>query len=143
MPSGLWLPRRYCKPTSVVFYHNPKTNHIINGFPDIYPLPDYYAVRGYQKVVCRDAHTMEIWSEKLRDQERREKEIEDAKREAIEGPVRDALRQQMVHTRDHTTDPKNREFLRRAVENAEEYDRQREKETRTSFQHMEGFEEGH
>lgn len=146
MPSGLWLPRRYVqarKPVATVFYYSQRLDRILNGFPEPFPVPHALAEEGYNKIVCRNAHEVEIWSERLRQQERRDREMEAMKREAIEGPIRDALRAELVYSRDHARDAKNRDAMQRAIENADTYQHQREKETSISYMHAEGYEEGH
>jgi len=141
MPSGLWLPRRYLKPTSVVFYWNQTTNHIINAIlPEIYPVPYPFNEQGYQKIVCRSAHELQIWSQKLRDQERREQEIEQAHRKAIEAPVRDALRRELIDAARNAHDNLNRDAARHALAKVDEMEGDQQR-TRTSYQHMEAREE--
>jgi len=143
MPSGLWLPRRYLKPTAIVFWYSEKLNRIRVGAPEAYPVPEHLQYEGYNKIVCRNAHEVEVWSQKLRDQERRDKEIEDAKREAIEGPIRDAIRSELVYKRDHARNAINRDAMQRAIENHDEAEDRRRKETSISYMHVEAAEDGH
>ena len=110
--------------------------------PERYPIPDFLAQRGYNKVVCRSAHEVEIWSQKLRDQERRDREIGDMKREAIEGPMRQKARAELVRLASNARNQLNRDFCLFAIglidqKNAEE------KIKTESFMHQEGYESGH
>jgi hypothetical protein len=143
MASGLWLPRRYLKPVATVFWYSEKLDRIRVGAPEVFPIPQELQAEGYNKIVCRNAHEVEIWSQKLRDQERRDKEIEDAKREAIEGPIRDAIRSELVYKRDHARNAINRDAMQRAIENHDEAEDRRRSEKSISYMHSEGYEEGH
>ncbi len=140
----LWLPRHLRpaqKRIAVVFYQNPKTQHIIVGFPEQFPIPPAWAKIGYQKYVCRSAAEVDQWDKKLRDQERRENEMTDEQREAIEGPVRQYVRQELIHKMMNSRNPVNREFCRQALAKLDA-DEERKKMKRESFMHIVGFEDG-
>lgn len=140
----IWIPgqsRPAQKRLAVVFYHNPKTQRIIVGFPDNFPVPPSFAKNGFQKVVCRTAHELEIWSQKLRDQERRDEEMTDEQREMIEGPIRAWARAELVTAYMNARNPINKEFCRFALDKLDE-DEKRRKMKKESFMHIEGFESG-
>ena len=99
MPTELWLPRHLrpaVKRIAVVFYQSTKTKHIIVGFPEQFPVPPSWSKLGYVKHVCRSASEVDIWDKKLRDQERRQEEMTDEERYAVEAPMRAYVRQELV-----------------------------------------------
>lgn len=142
--SNLWVPKHLrpaVKRIAVVFYHNPTTQRIIVGFPDNFPVPPSFAKAGFQKIVCTSAHELEIWSQKLRDQERRDEEMTDEQREAFEGPIRAWARQELVTSFMNARNAINKEFCRFALNKFDE-DERRRKMKKESFMHIEGFESG-
>lgn len=144
--SGIWVPQELApavKRIAVVFYHSKKLNHITIGAPEAYPVPQIMMNWGYHKVVCRTAREVEIWSGKLRDQERREAEKTDEEREAFEGPLRDALRKDLVTRMLNAKDAINREFCRQSIAKIDAKNEEMRKNKRESFQHVEGYEAGH
>ena len=131
------------KRVAVVFYYSKKLNHITVGAPEQYPVPPIMANWGYDKVICRNAHDVELWSAKLRDQERREAEKTDEEREAFEGPLRDLLRKDLVTRMMNAKDNTNREFCRQAIAQIDKKAEEVKKMKRESFQHIEGYTDGH
>lgn len=140
----LWVPSSYKpaeKKIAIVFYHQKSTGHIQVGFPDQYPLPKILEKEGFEKIVCRTAKEVELWDQKMREQEKREEEWTDEQREMIEGPIRRMARQELTHKMMHSRNAINREFCRQALlqlDLAEE----RMKMKRESFMHIVGFEDG-
>jgi hypothetical protein len=146
VPSGLYLPRYLVqgrKPTAIVFYYCSRTDRILVGAPEVFPVPKPLADEGYQKIVCRSAHDVEVWSKKLQKQEARDQEIEKTARHGIEGPMRDKLRSEVVYARDHASNAFNRDALQHYLEEIDRADSRREKETSISYMHCEAAEEGH
>jgi hypothetical protein len=140
----IWIPGQTkpgVKRIAVVFYFNATSQRIIVGFPENFPIPASYAKAEYQKIVCRSAHELEIWSKKLRDQERRDEEMTDEEREAFEGPIRAWARAELVTSMMNARNPINKEFCRFALEKLDE-DERRRKMKKESFMHIEGFESG-
>lgn len=143
MPS-LWLPSHLKpahKPVSVVFWFSAKLNHIRVGLPEAYPIPPILSRMGYNKIVCRSARETEIWSQKMRDQERIESEMTDEQREAFEGPIRAQLRAELVTKMLNSRNPVNREFCRWALQRMDE-DEEKRRVKKESMMHAEAFEDG-
>lgn len=131
------------KPVSVTYWYSRKLNKILNSCPEWFPIPPILRDQGFEKVVCRTSRDVEIWSQKLRDQEAREAEILDLEREAIEAPQRARFRAELVYQHSHARNAFNKEFCRRALEKLDRLEaRIRLKMQRgVSYQHCEGFEE--
>jgi hypothetical protein len=137
--SDLWIPQRYRqnkRPVKVVFYHNPTLDQVLVGFPEQFPAP-----AGFEKIICTTASEVERWSQKMRDQDRREQEMTDEQREAIEGPIRDYARKELIHLRDHARNALNRDFCQEALNRLEEQE-YHARMKRESFMHQEAFEDG-
>jgi len=142
--AGIWVPRDLApavRRVAVVFYHSKKLNRIVVGAPEEYPVPKVMQAMGFNKVVCRSAHEVEVWSQKLRDQERRDEEMTDAEREAFEGPLRAQLRADLMNRMANSRNAVNREFCRQALENMDAAE-ERQRTKRESMMHCEGFEAG-
>lgn len=139
MPSGLILPRRYVQMAKpVVFWHSVKLDHILLPASPIAPAPT-----GYQRIECRHAHEVEKWSERLRQQEKRIREMTDEERYNFEQPIRDHGIAELRKALKAATDPMNRGFLLRAIENIESKREKARKEYVETYMHIEGFEAGH
>lgn len=144
MSTTLWLPKHLQpaqKRIAIVFYRNPTTDHIVVGFPENFPVPPSWAKAGYVKHVCRTTHEVEIWDQKMRDQERREAEMTDEQREAAEAPVRAYVRQELTQKMMNSRNAVNREFCRQALLKLDA-DEERRRMKRESFMHVVGFEDG-
>lgn len=142
--TGLWIPdhlKPAHKPVNIVFWFSKRLNRINVGLPEQYPIPQVLVNLGFEKVVCRSAHEVDLWSQKLRDQERRDEEMTDEQREMFEGPLRAELRKELVHKMMHSRNQVNKDFCRAALARMDE-DEERRKLKRISFQHIEGFEDG-
>lgn len=120
----------------IVFWFNPMTCEWRMGLPEVYPAPD-----GFEKVVCNTAHEAELCSERMRIWEAMNGEIEDQKREMVEGPMRDALRKEILWLASNARNSINREFLERHLAN---YDKKENhtKQKRVSYLHSEAYEQG-
>lgn len=143
--AGIWVPdhmKPAHKPISIVFWHSRRLNRIQVGLPEQYPIPAILVRLGFDKIVCRTAHQVEIWSQKMRDQERRDEEMTDEQREAFEGPLRAELRKDLQYKMANSRNPVNREFCRAALQRMDE-DEARRKVRRESFMHVEAAEDGH
>jgi hypothetical protein len=143
--SNLWIPR-HLKPArkfvNVVFYHNVKNGHISIGAPESFPLPQILVNAGYQKVVCRTAAEVDRWSEKMRDQDRRQEEQTDEQREAFEAPLRALIRDELVHNMLHARNDVNRTFCQQAIARIDAEEDARKKIKRVSYMHAEAHEDG-
>jgi hypothetical protein len=135
----LWLPKKYAvgrKPVCVVFYRHVKTGRLVMGFPAQYPAP-----KGFDKVICTTAHDVDVMSAKLHDQERRDDAMTDEQREAVEGPVREYARKELVTSMMTARNNVNREFCRWALKQMDDQEARR-KVIRESYMHCEAAEDG-
>ncbi len=142
--SGIWVPSHMkggVKPIAVVFWVSQKLNRIVVGAPEQFAVPKVLADQGFQKIVCRSAAEVERWSQKLRDQDRRDTEMTDEQREAFEGPLRAACRAELVTKMMNSKNAINRDFCRAALQKMDD-DAEKKRVKRESFQHAEGFEDG-
>lgn len=142
--SGLWIPKHLKggrKAVSVVFWFSERLNRVQVGLPENYPVPIVLANLGFNKVVCRSAHEVEIWSQKMRDQERRDEEMTDEQRDAFEGPLRAELRKELVSHMMNSRNAVNRDFCRAALNKMDD-DEKRRKVKRDSWMHQEAAESG-
>ncbi len=144
--AGIWIPgvsKPANKVVNIVFWFSKKLDHIRVGAPEWMPIPKNLVMLGYDKIVCRSAHEVGIWSQKLRDQERRLREQTDEQREAFEGPILQKMRQDLHYQMANARNQINRDFVRQALVKLDEYEEKRRKENTESYQHVEAFEEGH
>lgn len=143
---SIWIPGKP-KPArkfiAIVFWFSKKLNHIRVGAPEFYPIPRNLVLLGYEQIVCRTAHDVDRWSQKLRDQERRQREQSDAQRDAFEGPILTKMRDDLHHQMANARNAINREFVRQALVKLDEYQDRRLKEKIESYMHVEAAEDGH
>jgi hypothetical protein len=136
----LWLPE-HLKPARkqirVVFYYHRKFNRIVVGFPEQFPAP-----QGWEKIVCTSAAEVELWSKRLRLQEQCDEEMSDEQREAVEGPIRNYVRKELVSRMMNARNELNREFCRYALKRLDEQESRR-KMKKIAFMHAEAHEDGH
>lgn len=135
----IWIPehlKRARKPISVVFYYSRKFNRILVGFPEQFPAPE-----GFEKIVCTTAAEVDLWSNRLRLQEKMDEERTDEEREAIEGPIRDYVRKELVTKMLNARNEVNRAFCKFALDRLDEEANKR-KMKRIAYMHQEGFEAG-
>lgn len=120
-----------------VFWYDGTTGEIRTGFPEHYDAP-----RGFQKIICTSAHEAEMWSERQRKWEQFKHSISQHERELIEGPMRDNIRQHILHLMGNARNNMNREFLRLHLE---KYDKKPApwKYQRESYLHAEAFDANH
>jgi len=121
----------------IVFWRDTLTGEIKMGLPEQYPAP-----WAHEKIVCGTAHEAEQWSQKMREQENVRQQLEDDKREEIEGRLRHNLRSHIHHLMVNARNNTNREFLRRHLE---VYDQRPDKwrMKHESYLHAEAYEQGH
>ena len=143
--AGVFVPKHLrqpaAKPTAVVYWYSAKLNHILKGPDEHFGIPPFHQRLGYQKVVCRSAHEADLWSQKLRDQERREGDQKDEERERFEGPIRAMLRSDIHERMANAGTMLERAFCRYFLDQLDTYERQN-KMKRISYQHAEAFEDG-
>jgi hypothetical protein len=135
----LWLPPRLAQMAKpVVFWWSQKLGHILLPASPIAPAPT-----GYQRIECRHAHEVDTWSARLRAQEKRIREMTDEERYNFEEPIRVHGIAELRKALQAATDPANRIFLARSIENLEAKREARRKEYVETYMHVEGFEVGH
>lgn len=139
----VWIDK-YRKPIKTCFYRHPVTGRIEVGFPEEFDIPEPFKSQGYQKLVARDAHTLGIISQKMRDQDARDMEQSEAKRELVEAPMRQMLRDHLNFLRHHARDAFQRNAIRRLIQKLDLLEERRRDAlyNRLSYMHQEGYEDG-
>ena len=144
--AGIWVPgnpKPAVKRVAVVFYWSQKHNRIAVGAPEEFPLPKILAEQGFQKIVCRSASEVDRWSQRMRDQEKRDAEMTDEQRYAFEGPLREALRKELVTKMMNSKNALNRDFCRAALQQMDAADEEQKRAKTESMMHAEAYESGH
>jgi hypothetical protein len=118
--SGFYLPRRQVQMSKpIVFWYQKKTDFIMCPPSPIAPPP-----KGFIKIECRHAVDVDIWSRRLRRQEKRIREMTDIERFEYEGKIKSEIIEEMKRCLANSTDSVNKQFMAAAIRMAEE---QREK----------------
>lgn len=133
------------KPVSTTFYYSPKLDRIEVGLPEAFAVPAEMAADGFQKVVCRSAHEVEIWSKKMADQDRRDMETAQATREIVEGPVQKMLRDNIHYLIAHAPSARQRTQARHLLKKMDLLEKRKLERLyeRVTYMHQEAYEEGH
>jgi hypothetical protein len=100
---------------AVVFWFNKEADFIMCPPSPIAPPP-----AGFQKVECVHAYEIDIWSRRLRRQEKRVREMTETERFEYEGKIQSAIIEDMKRCLANSTDTANREFLSFFIKKAEE-----------------------
>jgi len=124
--SGLFIPKHLRKErvaqqggqrqmsTPIAFWYSKKLDHIMNP-PSWIPDPP----SGYIKIECRHAHEVELWSGRLRAQEKRIAEMTDEERYLYEDAVRgNAIAEARANVA-KMTDPFNKQIAALIVDRME------------------------
>lgn len=105
--SNLILPRQYAQMENpIVFWFSSKLDHIMMPASAVAPAP-----AGYQRIECRHAYEVDIWSGRLRAQEKRFFEMDDLQRFEYEGRVQTHIIEEMEVALKNCTDAKNKQFM--------------------------------
>ncbi len=123
----------------VYYFSNPTrggTGEILMGLPERFAAPV-----GYEKIVCNTAKEAELWSGRMRVWEGVKEQIGNLVRKQRQQPIRDGIMSEMRHNMANARDNTNREFMRRAIEKAENTEDPLDYK-RVSYLHAEGFEQG-
>lgn len=123
--------------TKIVFWFNPRTEHILQGAPE-----QFEPIFGYQKVICHHALEAELWSARLCAQDKRIAEMDDYERELLEGPMRADIRRELMGKLHTARNGINRMMLERAVQELDKAEA-KGKTVRESYLHAEAFEANH
>ena len=114
MPSGLILPRQYAQMAEpVVFWWSSKLDHIMLPASPVAPPPV-----GYERIECRHANEVDIWSNRLRAQEKRFFEMTDLERFEYEGKIQSHMIDEMEKCLAASNDSKNKQFMEWFITNA-------------------------
>lgn len=127
----------------IYFWHNPRTDHILQGAG---PLYDCMMPPGYERITCNHAHEAEAWSARLNSQDKRVAEMNDCERELFEGPMRADLRRELRRQLADIEKNKSKHIAAGLLEIAlKQLDEQeaKGKTIRESWLHVEGYEHGH
>jgi hypothetical protein len=125
----------------VYYFSNPAvyggTGEIIMGLPEQFAAP-----AGFEKVVCTSTAAAEKWSNRMRVWEKAKEEIAEAyQRSQEEKQYRETL-SDFNHKIANARNAVNRDFLVRAKENFIRRYEDRFKTERTSFLHLEAYDDG-
>ena len=116
--SGLILPpscRQAQMSKPIVFWHNKKRDHIMNA-----PGPQIVPPSGYERIECVHAHEVDLWSSRLRKQEKRIHDMSDEERYLYEDAIRYDMIQEMKKNLAASDDLQNRLFMQAAIDYAEQ-----------------------
>lgn len=112
----LILPRKYAQMAEpVVFWFCPKLDFIMVPASPIAPPPS-----GYQRVECRHAYEVDIWSRRLRRQEQRFFEMSELERYEYEGKIQSHNIEEMEKCLKTSTDSKNKQFMEWFIKQAKQ-----------------------
>ena len=112
----LILPRKYVQMEKpIVYWFCPKLDHIMLPASTIAPPPT-----GYQRIECRHAHEVDIWSGRLRAQEKRFFEMTDLERFEYEGKIQSYIIEEMELCLKNATDSNNKQFMVWFIEQAKQ-----------------------
>jgi hypothetical protein len=128
----------------IYFWWNPRTQHIYQGAP-----PEFDSMRpfGYETITCNTAHEAELWSERLRQQDKVWDEANRQERDLIEGRIAADIRREINDKlsklqRDSLNPSFNAWFLKEALRRLDEFEKKGQF-VRESYLHKEGYEDGH
>jgi hypothetical protein len=116
--STLIVPRHLARPAhkpKIVFWHQPKTGFIMCPPSPVAPPP-----QGFQKIECQNAAEVDMWSRRLRRQEKRLHEMTEAERFEYEGRIQSDIIEEMKKCLAASNDTTNREFMAYFIRMAEE-----------------------
>jgi hypothetical protein len=114
--SNLILPRQYAQMAEpVIFWFCPKLDYIMLPASTIAPPPS-----GYQRIECRHAYEVDIWSGRLRAQEKRIFEMTDLERFEFEGRIEAHIIEEMELCLKNSVDSNNKQFMQWFIQKAKE-----------------------
>lgn len=132
----LYLPRRQVQMSNpIVFWFSKRLDHIMVPASPIAPAPT-----GYQRIECVHAHQVDKWSERLRQQEKRIREMTEQERYNFEEPIRAHGIAELRKLLSKATDPINRIFLSSSIAQLERKRELRRKEYVETYMHAEAHE---
>jgi hypothetical protein len=99
----------------IVFWYSKQLQHIMVPPSHVVPEPI-----GYERIECRHAHEVDLWSNRLRQQEQRVHQMTLEERYNFEEPIRQHMMDELRKNLRDAKDPTNRAFLVRAIEKISE-----------------------
>jgi hypothetical protein len=134
-------PRNAQLDVKIVFWYNPRTDHILQGAPE-----RFEPIYGYQKIVCNHALDAERWSKRLNEQDKRWQEMNNYEREMKEGAMRADIRREIKQRLANLVGTSrnvglNKLFLEKALEELEKAEAKGQT-VRESYLHAEAYEHG-
>jgi hypothetical protein len=110
--SKLILPRQYAQMSKpIVFWWSKELDHLMHA-----PGVDVKTPSGYQRIECRHAHEVELWSSRLRAQEQRIRQMQDEEFYQYEDRIRRKQIEELRKSLESCIDVKNRLFIKAAIE---------------------------
>lgn len=130
---SLLIPRRQVQMSKpVVFWFQKSTQFIMLPPSPVAPPP-----KGFERIECRRAHEVDMWSRRLRRQEKRLHEMTEAERFEYEGKVQHSIIEEMKQCLANSTDALNRQFMAYFIRQAEEKREKRRMEVIETAMHCE------
>lgn len=134
--SRLILPQRYAQMAKpIVFWYNRSADFIMLPPSPVAPPP-----KGFEKIECRHAADVDIWSRRLRRQEQRMREMTEIERFEYEGKIQSGIIEEMKRCLANSTDQTNKQFLAYFIEMAEKKREERRCEIAQSYMECEASE---
>lgn len=136
--SDLIVPRHLARPAhkpKVVFWYQPKTQFIMCPPSPLAPPP-----KGFQKIECQHAAEVDMWSRRLRRQEKRIREMTEVERFEYEGKVQSEIIAEMEACLAGSDDSLNKQFMAFFIQKAKEKREKRRLEIAETFMHCEARE---
>jgi hypothetical protein len=132
-----WGSRNAQIDKKIVYFKNDRTGEIRMGLPEQFPVS-----KGFDKVVCNNAHEAEAWSDKLRKYNLAKEGKIDEQREEFESAAAKEIRGNIHHLMANSKSKYGKVFMERYLERMDKADSRR-KMTREEYLHSEGYERGH
>lgn len=135
---SLYIPKHLAKPAhkpKIVFWYQPKTQFIMCPPSPVAPPP-----KGFQKIECQNAAEVDMWSRRLRRQEKMLKEMTAQERFEYEGKVEYEILEEMKACLAKSNDSVNKQFMAHFIRLAEEKRASRKPEIIETFMHCEAKE---
>lgn len=134
--SDLYIPKHLARKTlRIVFWYCRQADFIM-----LPPSPLAPAPKGFEKIECRYAADVDMWSRRLRRQEKRMREMTDIERFEYEGKVQSSIIEEMKACLAKSTDETNRRFMEFFIKQAEAKRASRRMEVVETFMHCEAKE---
>lgn len=104
------------------------------------PSPVAPPPKGFERIECRHAFEVDMWSRRLRAQEKRVREMTETERFDYEGKIQHSIIEEMKQCLANSTDAPNREFMAYFIRQAEDKREKRRMEVVETYMHCESKE---